>query len=38
MPANLPLVRSDALKKAAAAAGYFAAGLGAEVLKTDGWT
>ena len=38
LPANLPLVRSDALKKAAAAAGYFAAGLGAEVLKTDGWT
>ncbi len=38
LPANLPAVRSAALEKAAAAAGYFAAGVEAGALKTDGWT
>ena len=38
LPDNLPRVRSEALEKAAAAAGYFAAGVSAAALKTDGWT
>ena len=38
LPGNLPAVRSAALEKAAAAAGYFAAGVKAGALKTDGWT
>ena len=38
LPENLPRVRSRALEKAAAAAGYFAAGVEAAALETDGWT